>query len=123
MKELQHLNKYFRKYQYKILLGILITVISKVFTMFTPRFINKIFTVIETHMKAGTTDKNVFTSELLKYALLLIGTAVVAGILTYYMRQLLINVSRYMEFDLKNEIYQHYQKLSLNFYKKNRYRC
>src|SRR5690606_35389322 len=46
--------------------------------------------------------------------------AIVAGILTYYMRQLIINVSRYIEFDLKNEIYQHYQKLSLNFYKKNR---
>lgn len=120
MKELQHLNKYFRKYQYKILLGIFITIISKVFTMFTPRFINKIFTAIETHIKAGTTDKSAFTSELLKYALLLIGTAIIAGILTYYMRQLLINVSRYMEFDLKNEIYKHYQNLSLNFYKKNR---
>ena len=120
MKELQHLNKYFKKYKYKILLGIVITIVSKVFTMFTPRFINKIFKVVETHMGAETTDKSAFTSELLKYALLLIGAAVIAGVLTYYMRQLLINVSRYMEFDLKNEIYQHYQKLSLNFYKKNR---
>ena len=120
MKELQHLNKYFKKYKYKILLGIVITIVSKVFTMFTPRFINKIFKVVETHMGAETTDKSAFTSELLKYALLLIGAAIIAGVLTYYMRQLLINVSRYMEFDLKNEIYQHYQKLSLNFYKKNR---
>lgn len=88
--------------------------------MFTPRYINKIFKVIETHMGAETTDKSAFTSELFKYAMLLIGAAVIAGILTYYMRQLLINVSRYIEFDLKNEIYRHYQNLSLNFYKKNR---
>ncbi|HRV54219.1 MAG TPA: ABC transporter, partial [Mangrovimonas sp.] len=66
MKELQHLNKYFKKYKYKILLGIVITIVSKVFTMFTPRFINKIFKVVETHMGAETTDKSAFTSELLK---------------------------------------------------------
>ena len=45
---------------------------------------------------------------------------IITGIFTFLMRQTLINVSRYIEFDLKNEIYEHYQKLSLNFYKKNR---
>ena len=52
--------------------------------------------------------------------LYLIGAAVIAGLFTFLMRQTIINVSRYIEFDLKNEIYQHYQVLSLNFYKSNR---
>ena len=52
--------------------------------------------------------------------LYIVGAAVIAGIFTFLMRQTIINVSRYIEYDLKNEIYQHYQVLSLNFYKSNR---
>ena len=120
MKELQYLNKYFRKYKNKLLIGVIITIIARIFLLFTPRLINKLFKVVEDH-KNGTSPEGVtIQSELLQIILLIIGAAIIAGILTFYMRQLIINVSRYIEFDLKNEVYQHYQKLSLNFYKKNR---
>src|SRR5690606_26469089 len=120
MKELQHLNKYFYKYRYKLLVGILITIIARIFLLFTPRLINKLFKVVENYTKETSGNTTNIRSELLEIILLIIGAAIVAGILTFYMRQLIINVSRYIEYDLKNEVYQHYQKLSLNFYKKNR---
>jgi ATP-binding cassette subfamily B protein len=120
MKELQYLNKYFKKYKYKLLIGVVITIIARIFLLFTPRLINKLFKVVEDHKKGINAEGVTVQSELLKIILLIIGAAIIAGILTFYMRQLIINVSRYIEFDLKNEVYQHYQKLSLNFYKKNR---
>lgn len=120
MRELQYLNKYFRKYKYKLLIGVIITIVARIFLLFTPRLINRLFKVVEDHKNATNPIGVTVQSELLEIILLIIGAAIVAGILTFYMRQLIINVSRYIEFDLKNEVYQHYQKLSLNFYKKNR---
>ncbi|MEJ6792971.1 MAG: ABC transporter ATP-binding protein, partial [Lacinutrix sp.] len=120
MKELQHLNKYFLKYKTQLLIGILITAISIVFKVFVPKLIGSIIDIVSNQLENPENAISNFKSELLKNILLIIGTSVVAGILTFFMRQYIINVSRYIEFDLKNEIYQQYQKLSLNFYKKNR---
>ncbi|AUC75851.1 ABC transporter ATP-binding protein [Olleya sp. Bg11-27] len=120
MKELQHLNKYFYKYRTQITIGILITIISKLFTVFVPKFIGSIIDVINDQLQNPQTSEVAYKAKLLKYILLIIGSAVLSGFLTFWMRQTIINVSRYIEFDLKNEIYQQYQKLSLNFYKKNR---
>ncbi|AEH01774.1 ABC transporter ATP-binding protein [Lacinutrix sp. 5H-3-7-4] len=120
MKELQHLNKYFLKYKKQLILGIVITIASKLFTVFIPKLISKIIDSISAEMQNATENLEVFKSVLLESILLIIGTAIATGILTFFMRQLIINVSRYIEFDLKNEVYQQYQKLSLNFYKKNR---
>ncbi|MFB9057988.1 ABC transporter ATP-binding protein [Mariniflexile ostreae] len=119
MKELQHLNKYFLKYKKHLLVGIVITIIARIFLLFTPRYIKEIFAVIEKRM-AGTISEDAFHSELAHAILIIIGAAIIAGIFTFLMRQTIINVSRYIEYDLKNEIYGQYQKLSLNFYKKNR---
>ncbi|RAJ16958.1 ABC transporter ATP-binding protein [Olleya aquimaris] len=120
MKELQHLNKYFYKYRVQIIIGILITIGSKLFTVFVPKFIGSIIDVVNNQLLQPEVDETIYRAELLKFILLLLGSAVLSGILTFWMRQTIINVSRYIEFDLKNEIYQQYQKLSLNFYKKNR---
>ena len=68
----------------------------------------------------GELSDELFKSELLLNIIYLIGAAVIAGVLTFLMRQTIIKVSRLVEFDLKNEVYQQYQRLSLNFYKKNR---
>lgn len=57
---------------------------------------------------------------LLEYILIIIGAALLSGFFTFLMRQTIINVSRYIEFDLKNEVFDHYQLLNLNFYKRNR---
>lgn len=119
MKELQHLNKYFLKYKTHLLVGSVITVIARVFLLFTPRYIKKIFVAIERALD-HTISKDVFKTELTEAILYIIGSALIGAILTFFMRQTIINVSRYIEFDLKNEIYAQYQKLSLNFYKKNR---
>ncbi|WP_104734280.1 ABC transporter ATP-binding protein [Hanstruepera ponticola] len=119
MKELKHLNKYFLKYKYKLIVGVIITIVARIFLLFTPRYVRKIFDAIEKGLN-GSITKEAFKSELTLAILYIIGAAIIAGIFTFLMRQTIINVSRYIEFDLKNEIYQQYQRLSLNFYKKNR---
>lgn len=119
MKALRHLNKYFYKYRYRLMIGVIITIIAKIFALFTPRLIGASINVVSDRLDGKITDA-VFRSELMINILYLIGAAVVAGLFTFLMRQTIINVSRYIEFDLKNEIYQHYQVLSLNFYKSNR---
>ncbi len=117
MKELKHLNKYFFKYKTHLLIGIVITIASKIFLMFSPRYVGRIIKIIENEAGLSETAKN---AELLEAILFIVGAAIIAGIFTFFMRQTIINVSRYIEYDLKNEIYDQYQKLSLNFYKKNR---
>jgi len=119
MKELKYLNKYFLKYRYRIILGILITIGSKVFALFTPQLIGKSITLISNQLTDPTTIGD-FKQEIAIYILYIFGAAVATGIFTFLMRQTIINVSRYVEFDLKNEIYDHYQKLSISFYKRNR---
>jgi ATP-binding cassette subfamily B multidrug efflux pump len=119
MKELQYLNKYFIKYRFRIILGILITVGSKIFALFTPQLIGKSITLISDQiLNPGSTE--VFRNELSLNILYIFGAAIATGLFTFLMRQTIINVSRYVEFDLKNEIYKHYQQLSIAFYKRNR---
>ncbi|MFD2823958.1 ABC transporter ATP-binding protein [Lacinutrix iliipiscaria] len=120
MKELQHLNKYFLKYKSRLLFGILITIIARIFLLFTPQLIRKSINVVDDYRNGLVTDMTIVKTELFENILYIIGAALVAGVFTFLMRQTIINVSRFIEFDLKNEIYQQYQKLSLNFYKKNR---
>ncbi|WNH09668.1 ABC transporter ATP-binding protein [Thalassobellus suaedae] len=120
MKELQHLNKYFLKYKVHLLTGIFITIVARIFLLFTPRLVREIFVIVEKYKAGNVTEGTTIESELTIIILYIIGAAIVGGILTFFMRQAIINVSRYIEYDLKNEIYNQYQKLSLNFYKKNR---
>jgi ATP-binding cassette subfamily B protein len=119
MKALQHLNKYFYKYRYRLIVGIIITIVAKVFALFTPRLIGASINVVSDRLDGEITNE-VFKTELMTNILYLLGAAIIAGLFTFLMRQTIINVSRYIEYDLKNEIYQHYQVLSLNFYKSNR---
>ena len=120
MKELQYLNKYFIKYKYRFLLGIVITVVAQIFSLFTPELIGNSIKVIEEFSRQSDATIGEVKSTLLKNILLILATTVIAGFLTFLMRQTLIVMSRYVEFDLKNEVYQHYQVLNQNFYKKNR---
>ncbi|MBB3122521.1 ATP-binding cassette subfamily B protein [Mesoflavibacter sabulilitoris] len=120
MKELQHLNKYFYKYRSRIIIGVFITIASKVFSVFVPKYIGSIIDVVNQQLQNENINEALFKSTLLKYILIIVGAAAFSGIMTFLMRQTLINVSRFIEADLKNEVYQQYQRLSLNFYKKNR---
>ncbi len=119
MKELQYLNQYFFKYRGRLLIGLVITVIARIFTLFVPVKLGDSIDVIRLHLQ-GDISREMLKSELLENILLLLGAALLSGFFTFLMRQTIIVVSRYIEFDLKNEIYQHYQKLSLGFYKQNR---
>ena len=119
MKELKYLNKYFLKYRYRIILGILITIGSKVFALFTPQLIGKSISLISNQI-TNPSSTEVFRHEISLNILYIFGAAIATGVFTFLMRQTIINVSRYVEFDLKNEIYDHYQQLSIAFYKRNR---
>lgn len=119
MKELKHLNKYFRKYWFKLFLGIIITIIARVFQLVMPSYVKNSIEVVEKYF-AGTVARPEATALLLEYILIIVGAALLSGFFTFLMRQTIINVSRYIEYDLKNEVFDHYQLLSLNFYKKNR---
>ncbi|WP_242117993.1 ABC transporter ATP-binding protein [Aestuariivivens sediminicola] len=119
MKALQHLNKYFYKYKTYLIIGVIITIVARIFLLYTPRYVKKIFIVVEQGLNQSISN-DVFRAELIEAILYIVVSALIGAILTFFMRQTIINVSRYIEFDLKNEVYRQYQKLSLNFYKKNR---
>ena len=120
MKSLRYLDKYFVKYKWRLLLGVFITILSKILALQIPRIIGKSLNSVEQYMKGTILDKSFVEEQLLWNILIILGVAVLAGLLTFVMRQMIIVTSRLIEFDLKNEIYEQYQKLSINFYKKNR---
>ena len=119
MKELQYLNKYFIKYKYRFLIGILITIVAQIFSLFTPKLISKSFKVIEDYHKSAI-GSTLVKNQLIENIALIVGTTIIAGLLTFLMRQTLIVMSRHVEFDLKNEVFKHYEVLDQNFYKQNR---
>ncbi len=120
MKALKYLNKYFVKYKWRLLIGLFITVLSKLLALKVPQIVGDSLNIVENYESGKITDLKAVEQELLLNVLLLIGVSVLAGFFTFLMRQTIIVTSRLIEFDLKNEIYQQYQRLSLNFYKKNR---
>ncbi|MCH1418439.1 MAG: ABC transporter ATP-binding protein/permease [Flavobacteriaceae bacterium] len=120
MKELQYLNKYLYTYRKKLLIGVFITIIARIFSLFTPRLVGNSMTAIEQFLKQSNQDSAILGKTLLFNIALIITASLVSGFFTFLMRQTIINVSRYIEYDLKNEVYQHYQVLCSIFYKKNR---
>jgi len=120
MNALQYLNKYFYKYRTKLFVGFLITVVARIFSLFTPRLIGNSLTAVEQYVKSDDVSLDSIQELLLFNILIIIGASLVSGFFTFLMRQTIINVSRYVEFDLKNEIFWHYQKLTQRFYKNNR---
>ena len=120
MKELKYLNKYLFKYRVSLFLGVLITIIARIFSLFAPRLIGNSLTAVERFISDDTLGLDVIKEELFWNIVIIVSAALISGFLTFLMRQTIINVSRYIEFDLKNEIFEHYQKLCLSFYKNNR---
>ena len=120
LKELKYINKYFSKYKWRILIGLLITILSKLLALKVPQIVGDSLNVVEDYQNGIITNLDEVKHQLLINVLVIIGVALLAGFFTFLMRQTIIVTSRLIEFDLKNEIYQQYQRLSLNFYKKNR---
>ena len=120
MKALLSLNKYLYKYRGRLLLGFIITIGARVFAVFTPQLIRNSTVAIEDYLNGDMVNIAEVKEELLINIGLIIGAALASGFLTFMMRQTFIVVSRYIEYDLKNEVYAQYQNLSLDFYKRNR---
>ena len=120
MSELKYLNKYLIKYKKNLLLGFIIIIIARILLLFTPGLIRNSVNIIDEFRKGEVLNIEVVQTELVQNIFLILLAAISAGLFTFLTRQTIINVSRYVEFDLKNEIYDQYQKLSLSFYKRNR---
>ena len=120
MKELKYLNKFFLKYRNRIVIGVLITIIARIFALVAPNLIGDSITLIEKYFLLEEISRENLEKNLLNNILLIIGSALTAAVFTFLMRQTLINMSRFIEFDLKNVIYSKYQELDQTFYKVNR---
>ena len=101
MKALQYLNKYFRKYKWRILLGLFITVLSKILSLKIPQIIRDSLNVVDDYQKNVITNVSEVKSTLFINVLIIVGVALVAGFFTFLMRQTIIVTSRLIEFDLK----------------------
>jgi len=128
MKELLYLNKYLLQYKRHLLLGLLFVIISNVFQIVPAPLVRySIDLVIDNilvyrSLENATVQQsffNVFARGILVYALLILLVALLRGVFLYYVRQTLIVMSRHIEYDLKNEIFAHYQTLPLSFYRRN----
>ena len=120
MGELKYLNKFFYDYRSKIVIGIIITIIARIFALVAPNLVGDSITLIEQYTLKKSIQIEYLKQELLMNIIFIILSALIAGVFTFIMRQTLINVSRFIEFDLKNEIFQKYQELNMKFYKNNR---
>ena len=119
MQELKYLNKYLFKYKWKLLLGIIITVIQDFFFVYS-KFVGDSMTIIEKSISNIEQVDGSLGFLLGRNIIIILAASLLSGFFTFLMRQTIINVSRYIEYDLKNEVYNHYQSLCSSFYKTNR---
>ncbi len=128
MKELKHLNKYFIKYKYHLILGVVFVALSNVFQILPAQLVRYSIDLVQDNLKIhqslqGLTIQSVFNSfidsSIMLYGVLILIFAIIRGLFLFLVRQTIIVMSRLIEYDLKNEIYFHYQTLPLSFYRKN----
>ncbi|MEE2700083.1 MAG: ABC transporter ATP-binding protein [Bacteroidota bacterium] len=119
MRHLTFLNKYFWKYRNLLTLGFIFVFISNVFALYPAEFVRKSFDNVKDLLNQTNVSTDTYSSILIYYGSLILLFALLKGVFMFFMRQTIIVMSRKIEYDLKNEIYQHYQDLSIAFYKKN----
>jgi ATP-binding cassette subfamily B protein len=128
MKALQHLNKYFLKYKWYLILGTLFTFISNLFGVVPAQIVRYALDLVKETISlyflydgfgSQTIVYETFAFSILLYGSLILILALLKGVFLFFVRQTLIVMSRHIEYDLKNEIYHHYQSLPLSFYRKN----
>ena len=123
MKDLSYLNKYLIKYKYYYTIGVIFILISTVFAIIPATLIRETFNLIESGYSDYENGDELIKSKILKdvlfYASGIILAAIIRGFFMYMMRQTIIVASRKIEYDLKNDIFFHYQTLPLEFYKRN----
>jgi len=128
MKDLAYLNKFFYKYRWRLIPGILFVIISNVFAVLSAQVVRVAFDLVTENIStyqlfSGFNRQpmvySVFSTSLLLFGILVIVLALLRGLFLFFMRQTIILMSRHIEYDLKNEIYNHYQELSLAFYRRH----
>lgn len=128
MKALRYLNKYLLKYKYRFFFGILFIILSNLFGVIQGPIIRQViddltrsYQEYQTIHEPGQKEvfKAAFIHNTMLYGVLILVMTVISGVFLYLVRQMIIAMSRLVEYDLKNEIYAHYQTLPLSFYRKN----
>ncbi len=128
VKHLAYLNKYLLKYKYHLLLGTLFIIISNIFAIVPAQVVRYSFDLVKEtidlyflydNYEARQELVRVFAKSILFYGIVILLMALLKGVFLFLMRQTIIVMSRLIEFDLKNEIYIHYQSLPLSFYRRN----
>ena len=128
MKDLAYLNKFLLKYRWHLIPGILFVIISNVFGVLPAQVIRVAFNLVTENIGVyqlfSGFNRQSLIYDILGYSLLLFGLlvlvlALLRGLFLFFMRQTIILMSRHIEYDLKNEIYSHYQQLSLAFFRRN----
>ncbi len=128
MQHLQYLNKYLKKYRYRLLAGIFFVTISNVFAILPAQIIRNAFDIIGEnldfyrmfsglHLQQST--YKLFSLALLSFGVGILLMAFMKGFFMFWMRQTMIVMSRLIEYDLKKEIYAHFQQLPRSFYKQH----
>lgn len=128
MKDLAYLNKFFIKYRWHLIPGVLFVIISNIFSVLPAQVIRVAFDLVTenigTYQLFAGFDRqsmvyDIFGSSLLLFGVLVLVLSLIRGLFLFFMRQTIILMSRHIEYDLKNEIYNHYQELSLAFYRRH----
>jgi ATP-binding cassette, subfamily B, multidrug efflux pump len=128
MKELSYLNKYLIKYKWHLIFGTVFVIISNAFQILPGPLVRESIDLIGDNLQIYDALINldlqenffkVFAFGILVFAGLILLMALLRGVFLYFVRQTLIVMSRHIEYDLKNEIFEHYQTLPLSFYRRN----
>jgi ATP-binding cassette subfamily B multidrug efflux pump len=128
MKELRKLNPYLRKYKWHLILGTIFVILSNVFQIIPAQLVRHALDLVVDNVRVYNSLNqldlkenffSVFAFGILIYAGLILVMALLRGIFLYFVRQTLIVMSRHIEYDLKNDIFSHYQTLPLSFYRRN----
>jgi len=128
MRDLAYLNKFFYKYRWRLIPGILFVIISNIFGVLPAQVIRVAFDLVNENISAyqlfsGFNKQaiiyDLFGASLLLFGALVLVLAIIRGLFLFFMRQTIILMSRHIEYDLKNELYDHYQALSLAFYRRH----
>ncbi|TNE82392.1 MAG: ABC transporter ATP-binding protein [Bacteroidetes bacterium] len=124
MKSLSSINKYFWKYRVRLSLGIIFIIISNYFNILQPEFVRQAIDTVAGQFDAVTGEvhsenKDKLIQSTMTLGLLILGAAILKGVFMFFMRQTIIVMSRHVEYDQKNEIFDQYQRLGQDFYRGN----
>ncbi len=124
MKELKTLNKFFYKYRFRLFLGLVFVVLSNIFAIYPAQFVRESFDLLKEQLVEIKAGNNFQHRQVIKtvawYGFLILIFALLKGVFMFLMRQSIIVMSRLMEGDLKDEIYNHYQQMDITFFKRNK---